>query len=242
MAIRSSCKGEKSIKVEEFIQYIRDNKETTLLVIACSGSKRQDHECRDFPLGNNITTLTKLFPTLSEPLNEFRNCSKDHHPEALTSSSQAFPAFFRYSGYFYRQILLETWKKIEIEQWHLLILSAYFGFLYYSEPIPLYNLSMFKLHPECKRKLTLILQSYLNEMSEIKRVIFFTSKTYCNPFRGIFNSLNFKRLVLKDIANNEIMGPYGSTFYTYTGKLLSCILTGNYQEIEEIDEIQLNSV
>jgi len=234
------------MKPEEFLKQMRREKNSTLIVIACSGSKRNDDECTS--LSNSLSlkvqqrALAQLHPSVSDFVKDFRRCTQTHHPLAVKKESEFYPSFLRYSGYFYKSIQeanINVWQVIERENWNILILSAYYGFLLAQEMIQDYNLQISKLKQDCKTKLVVILESYLNVNPQIARVQFFTSKKYTRPFVNMLKIDAFK-VSLLDKVGKEIVGPYGKDFYMLVGRLFYFLISGEaVNKIDNIEEIVL---
>lgn len=213
----------------QFIDEIRGEKESILMIIACSGSKRRDYECEKIvqkfqvhrdtqsPLSESHNTLNRLF----------RQCVEKYHPTAVDKDSKPYPAFIRYSGYFYRAVEetygLELWKEALNQGWNILILSAYYGFLQIDDPIQYYNLRIPQLNKQCLEILPRILNAYLETKFKIEKIVFFTSETYMKPFRFEVDKPIY-RLSLKDKFGREIGGPYGKDYYSLAGKTFANII------------------
>lgn len=217
-----------------FIRNIIEEKQSLLLITACSGLKRSDEECEEviqqlnlpnFQLYGNARFSAGKFYDLNMC---FRQCTEKHHPKAVKEKSKPYPAFVRYSGYFYKAIEekcgLELWMRALMQGWNLLILSAFYGFLHVAEPIRYYNLQISQLDEDCKKILPEILNAYLEAKPEIEKIIFLTSETYCRPF--IYKTIKpIYRLCLKDAYGKEILGEYGKDFYSLAGKIFANILS-----------------
>jgi len=234
---------------EEFLERVRREKKSTLIVVACSGSKRSDDECASVVnyLGLEVQerTLAELYPSVSDSVKAFRVCTQIHHPLAIKKETKFYPSFLRYSGYFYKSIQnadFKIWQDIERENWSILILSAYYGFLLAQENIQYYNLQISKLKQDCERKLATILRSYLEANSRIAKVVFFTSQQYTKPFIGK-SKKDISRLSLIDELGKEIVGPYGKDFYSLAGRLFYALVSGEaISKIDSIEEIALRRI
>ncbi len=222
----------KILSLTQFIYKIREEKESTLLVIACSGSKRRDYECDEIIQKLNFHVCKRgriSFSASYHVLNHvFRKCVGKYHATAVNRTSKSYPAFIRYYGYFYRAIEekygLALWNKVLDDEWNVLILSAYYGFLQIDDPIQYYNLRISELSKECLEILPKILNMYVRKNSEIQKIIFLTSQTYVNPFRNKINKPIY-RLSLKDKFNRAIIGPYGRDFYYLAGEIFASIIS-----------------
>lgn len=215
----------------QLIYKIKEEKHSILLISACSGLKRRDDECEKiiqsfrFQICRNPKVYTGKFCELNL---RFRRCAEKYHPTAVDKSSKPYPAFIRYSGYFYKAIEekggLELWMEAVKQGWNLLILSAFYGFLHVTEPIRYYNLQISQLNEDCKKILPEILNAYLEASPGIEKIIFLTSETYSRPF--IYKTIKpIYRLCLKDASGREILGDYGKDFYSLAGKIFANILS-----------------
>jgi len=87
------------IHVEKFLDEVRRNKQTSLIVLACSGRKREDLEIEQM-LPRNLQKLEEavLFDeSVSRLLEDFRRCTMVMHGNAVEKSKE-YPAYLRYSG------------------------------------------------------------------------------------------------------------------------------------------------
>ncbi|WP_456330625.1 peroxide stress protein YaaA [Archaeoglobus sp.] len=220
--------GVNMIPVEEFLTGVRDEKQTSLLVLACSGNKRSDSEIER--LLNNFSYFedrTLVFDDKSLRLmDNFRKCTKAEHETAL-NPSKMYPAYLRYCGFFYNSVWelggIEVWKKVVDDGWRVLILSAFYGFLRITDPINDYSLRISELSAKCKRILLEILRSII-KTNGIDRVYFLTSKEYSKPFRK--KMIDLYRVILLDSSNNKIIGSYGKEYYSEAGRLFASLVTG----------------
>ena len=228
----------------QFIDEIRGERESILMIIACSGSKRRDYECEKIVQKFQVYRDTQN--SLSESYNMlnhlFRQCVEKYHPTAVDRESKPYPAFVRYSGYFYKAIEesygFELWKKALNQGWNILILSAYYGFLRADDFIQYYNLRITQLNKQCLKILPRILNAYLEIKPQIRKVIFFTSETYMTPFRYRINKPVY-RLSLKDEFGYKIIGSYGKDYYSYAGKIFASIIAGEQYLVSKAISIEL---
>ena len=257
------------ISAEEFINELRDNKETSLIILACSKNKRSDVEVeRILNKSNHFEDQTISFDygTL-RLINNFRNCTETKHDTALKFSkmypvylrdsgylyksqelvnnsqnityirarheitlkfSKMYPAYLRYIGRFYKSIWkqggVEIWRRNVSDNWKVLILSAFYGFLKITDPISNYDLRLSNLNAECKELLPKTLKSIMKE-NGIKDVYFLTSEEYSEPFRGKLP--NFYRVILLDGSGNEIIGKITRII---SQRLESCLHTSSMGE------------
>jgi hypothetical protein len=231
---------------EEFLEQTRREKKSTLIIVACSGSKRSDDECAKLadPLGSiQEKTMQDLSPSVSSALKDFRACTSTYHTSAVRKTSKSYPAFLRYSGYFYKSVPIKAdnniWYELEKQNWNVLILSAYYGFLFVNESIQYYNLRISELKPDCKRKLFETLRSYLETNPDIAKVIFFASRQYTKPFVNRLD-LDVCRLSLLGDDGNEVIGPYGKDFYLSAGKLFCSLISDeSVSKMENVKQVIL---
>ncbi|MEM2971530.1 MAG: peroxide stress protein YaaA [Candidatus Bathyarchaeia archaeon] len=218
------------MKPSQLIHKVKEEKHSILLISACSWSKRRDNECEKiiqsfrFKICKDPRVYTDKFCELNL---RFRRCTEKYHSTAVDKSSKPYPAFIRYSGYFYKAIeekSLELWMEALKQGWNLLILSAFYGLLQVTEPIRYYNLQISQLNEDCQKILPEILNAYLEARPEIEKIIFLTSETYSRPF--INKTIKpIYRLYLKDASGREILGDYGKDFYSLAGKIFANILS-----------------
>ncbi len=219
------------IPVEDFIKRLEREKDSSAIIIACSGSKRSDDSIRSLKNMSAVLNLKQTSisfdNTTMEFLRSFRSCTEKEHPDTV-KPSEDYPAFLRYSGQFYKAVWdcgkTQIWEKVVQDNWKVLILSAYYGFLKIIDPIKDYNLQMSKLKAKCKRKLPQVLQAIKNA-NGIENIYFLTSETYIDPFRGKFE--NIYRVVLLDrTGENEIRGYMLTDYYREAGYLFASIISG----------------
>jgi len=231
------------ISVEKFIIELRNSKQTSLIILACSGNKRPDTEIeRVLNKFSYLKDQTIFFDDESLRLvDNFRKCTKTEHKTAL-KHSKMYPTCLRYSGFFYTSVWeqggVEVWRRVANEGWKVLILSAFYGFLKVTDPINDYTLKLSDLNAKCKRILPEILESIM-ETNGIERVYFLTSREYSKPFRKKLS--NLYRAVLIDASNRKIIGSYGMDYYSEAGKLFASLVSGKdflgkvrFVELEEI--------
>jgi len=219
------------IPVEDFIKKLQCEKDSSAIIIACSGGKRSDTEIgflKNMPAVLDLKQTSINFDnTTMELLRSFRICTEKEHPDAIKPSKD-YPAFLRYSGQFYRAVWecgkTQTWEKVVQENWKILILSAYYGFLKITDPIKNYNLQMSKLKAKCKRMLPQVLQAIKNA-NDIENIYFFASNTYTHPFKGELE--NIYQVYLLDHLKKEIYGQYAREYYKEAGYLFASIISGD---------------
>lgn len=236
------------MELKEFLQQTIKAKNSILIILACSSSKRSDQECKQLFESLSLQTQRKIlmhgYTEISEFVKSFRACSQFYHPLAVIKDSKWYPAFLRYSGYFYKSVEefdITLWQKIEKENWNILIVSAYYGFIHVQESIQYYNLQISKLNPKCRKILPDILNGYLNTNPHISKVLFLTSKEYTKPFIGNLQIDAF-RIRLLNGTGNEIVGPYGKDFYQLTGKLFSSLISGKFITFNGVKEVCLEKL
>ena len=232
------------IHVEKFLDEVRRNKQTSLIVLACSGRKREDLEIEQM-LPRNLQKLEEeavLFDeSVSRLLEDFRRCTMVMHGNAVEKSKE-YPAYLRYSGSFYNSVWdnggFDVWEKVIKDMWKVLILSAYYGFLKITDPISDYNLQISRLNAGCKQVLPKVLDSII-KTNGVEKVYLLTSKEYSKPFKNKLD--NLYRVVLLDRSDMEIRGAYGTEYYSEAGKLFTSLVTSrhipgktNSIELEEI--------
>jgi hypothetical protein len=230
-----------------FLEQISQEKNSILVVIACSGSKREDDGCdrlvgsQDFDTSQQA--LAALYPSVTHSIEDFRECTKGSHPTAMRDASQYYPAFIRYSGNFYRsveEVGLKAWNSVEVEEWNVLILSAYYGFIHIAEGISYYDFQISRLRSRCRRKLPTILEAYLRTNPHINRVLFLTSRAYTKPFIGMRGEIS--RVSLLDESGARIMGARASDFYRHAGKLFAAMISNDPGGVDRVREVRLESL
>ncbi len=215
---------------KDFVKKLHHEKTSSAIIIACSGSKRSDNEICSL---KNVSALLNLKQTsinfdniTTELLKSFRSCTEKEYSDAV-KSSENYPAFLRYKGLFYDAVWshgkTQVWEKVIKENWKVLILSAYYGFLKITDPVKKYNLQMSKLKAKCKRNLPQILQAIKNA-NNFKNIYFFASNTYTKPFKEKLG--NIYQIRLFDYLKKGIYGRYARKYYKEAGHLFASIISG----------------
>jgi len=229
--------------LKEFVSELRNSRETSLIVIACSKNKRSDEELEEIlnRSYNFEEQNIKFNGKVLKLIKNFQKCSKINHKTALNFSKE-YPAYLRYKGRFYKAVWrrggIKVWKKVVEDGWKVLILSAFYGFLRITDPIGNYDLRLSDLNNKCKKLLPEILKVIM-DTHDIKKVYFLTSEEYAEPFRGKLP--NLYRVILLDKYGKEIVGYDYKEYFSEAGELFAYMVYGGntpnktrYIELEEI--------
>jgi len=120
---------------------------------------------RGISFNDKVSKLEKdqrvSFYGISKLIKNFRKCSQKCHSNAPESSKE-YPAYLRYNGRFYESVWgqrgIEVWMRVANDNWKVLILSTFYGFLSITDPIGNYDLRLSNLNNKCRKLLPEILE------------------------------------------------------------------------------------
>jgi len=123
------------LPVKNFIKNLQRQKDSSAIIIACSGRKRSDSDI--ISLKTPLTAFDLKQTSIdfdsyaTETLISFRNCAEKEHPDVI-KPSEDYPAYLRYNGLFYKAVWehggANVREKVIQEDWKVIILSATMAF------------------------------------------------------------------------------------------------------------------